>query len=57
MEKTCEYAYRKNGDVSLHCRYLTEKKARHDWCAHQYLCSRTKKWEVSNGASHCKIKT
>lgn len=42
MEKTCEYAYRKNGDVSLHCRYLTEKKARHDWCAHQYLCGRTK---------------
>lgn len=57
MEKTCEYAYRKNGDVSLHCRYLTEKKARHDWCAHQYLCGRTKKWEVSADSSHCKIKT
>lgn len=57
MEKTCEYAYRKNGDVSLHCRYLTEKKARHDWCAHQYLCARTKKWEVSAESSHCKIKT
>lgn len=25
----CKYAYRKNGDVSLHCRYLTEKGARH----------------------------
>jgi len=24
----CKYAYRKNGDVSLHCRYLTEKGAR-----------------------------
>lgn len=22
----CKYAYRKNGDVSLHCRYLTEKR-------------------------------
>lgn len=57
MQGTCEYAYRKNGDVSLHCRYLTEKKARHDWCAHQYLCGRTKKWEVSAESSHCKIKT
>lgn len=31
----CKYAYRKNGDVSLHCRYLTEKGARQgkkaDW--------------------------
>ena len=56
MEKTCEYAYRKNGDVSLHCRYLTEKKARHDWCAHQYLCGITKKWEVSAESSHCNSK-
>ena len=53
----CEYAYRKNGDVSLHCRYLTEKGERHDWCAHQYLCARTKKWEVSDGEAHCKMKT
>lgn len=57
MGHYCKYAYRKNGDVSLHCRCLTEKGERHDWCAHQYLCARTKKWEVSDGEAHCKIKT
>lgn len=56
MNGKCEYAYRKNGDVSLHCRYLTQNGARHDWCAHQYLCGRTRRWEVSEGAYGCDVR-
>lgn len=52
----CEYAYRKNGDVSLHCRVLAGKGERRDWCAHQYLCKRSRMWEVSDGAARCEIR-
>lgn len=52
----CAYAYRKIGDVSLHCRFQSDRGDRHDWCAHQYLCKRTKRWEVSDGASKCEIR-
>ena len=53
--KNCEYAFRKNGDVSLHCRLLeTDKNG--DWCAHQYMCNQTKKWEVSQQGRTCRVK-
>lgn len=52
----CKYAYRKAGDVSLHCRILEKKERERDWCAHQYLCKRTRRWEVSGGAIQCEIR-
>ena len=52
----CEYAYRKNGDVSLHCRILAEQDDRRDWCAHQYLCKRSRMWEASDDAGRCEIR-
>ena len=56
MNGTCEFSYRKNGDASLHCRFQSDRGDRHDWCAHQYLCARTKRWEVSDGAARCEIR-
>ena len=53
--KNCPFAYRKNGDVSLHCRKLDGKPS--DYCAHQYLCNRSRKWEVSPKAAKCPLKT
>ena len=49
----CRYAYRVSGDVSVHCRVLQEKGARHDYCVHQYLCNRTKRWETSKDDRSC----
>lgn len=51
----CKYAYRVIGDVSLHCMAQKESGARHDYCAHQYLCAQTRRWEVSSGAGKCEI--
>lgn len=51
----CRYACRVKGDVSVHCRILQERGARHDYCAHQYLCNRTKRWETSQEAISCEI--
>ena len=40
----CGFAYRKMGDVSIHC---TAQKKPFDYCAHQYMCHQTKRWELS----------
>lgn len=43
MAEKCKYAYRKNGDVSVHCRLVEGK---FDYCAHTYFCSNTSRWEA-----------
>jgi hypothetical protein len=53
--KNCPFAYRKNGDVSLHCRKLAGEKGG-DFCAHQYLCNITRKWEVSPQGKRCPVR-
>lgn len=52
--KNCPHAYRKPGDVSVHCRRLADKKQ--DYCAHQYLCNMTRKWEVSDKGRTCVVR-
>lgn len=55
--KNCPYAYRKSGDVSVHCRVLTEdKNSSQDYCAHQYLCNMSRRWEVSTKGQTCTVK-
>lgn len=56
MSEHCAHAYHKPGDVSLHCRILEKKDEKRDWCAHQFLCKRTRQWEVSDGAIQCEIR-
>lgn len=49
--KNCPYGYRKPGDVSVHCRKLDKMTS--DYCAHQYLCRVSNKWEVSPQGKQC----
>ena len=53
--KNCEYGYRKPGDVSVHCRLLMDC-GKNDYCAHQYLCRVSNRWEVSNQGKSCPVK-
>lgn len=54
MSENCPNAYRKKGDVSLHCRALEGQ--RFTQCAHQYLCPRTRRWEATPDARKCKLR-
>lgn len=50
----CAKAYRKAGDAALHCTAVPDKRT--DYCAHQFLCQKTGKWEVSPVGAHCPLK-
>ncbi len=41
--------------MSIHCRLL-EGERNGDWCAFQYLCNQTRKWEVSQQGRTCRVK-
>jgi hypothetical protein len=51
---TCQYAYKKHGDVSVHCTLL--KPFASDYCAYQYLCNQTRRWEVSKRSNECSVR-
>ena len=51
---TCKYAYKKHGDVSVHCTLL--KPFASDYCAYQYLCNQTRRWEVSKRSNECSVR-
>ena len=53
MACRCKNAYRKNGDVSVHCLAIAGDN---DYCGHQYSCPVTGQWEV-NCSSECTLKT
>jgi len=53
MGERCVYAYRKKGDVSVHCRRMNNTM---DYCGHQYMCPNTRRWEV-NKAQPCALRT
>lgn len=52
MAENCAYAYRKRGDVSVHCKLIN---GQFDYCTNMYMCSNTKRWEV-NKAAQCAIR-
>lgn len=55
--KNCEFAYKKPGDVSVHCKIILEQEeAVTDYCPYQYLCNRSRKWEVSPSGRTCRIR-
>ena len=51
----CPYAYRKIGDVSLHC-CADEHNSESDWCAHQFFCPDTGRCEVSPDGARCPLR-
>lgn len=54
-KENCPHAFRKPGDVSLHCKKLAGGKFS-DYCAHQYLCHQTKRWEATKVAKDCPLR-
>lgn len=52
MAYNCPLAYRKKGDVSLHCHGLPQGN---DWCGFQHFCGVTKMWENTDKARSCLI--
>lgn len=53
MPERCKYAYRKAGDVSLHCVLLNKYTS--SQCAYQYYCNKTRRWEVNQDAGKCNV--
>ena len=49
----CKHAYRKPGKNTLHCDIQTKQGGKWDFCAHQYLCGMTKRYELSREANSC----
>lgn len=52
MAEKCEFAYRINGINAVMCRVV---KGSAPYCAHQYMCHNTKRWEADNQA-YCSLK-
>ena len=47
MNEKCEFAYRKNGINAVMCRVV---QGNYPYCAHQYMCHNTKRWEADKQA-------
>lgn len=54
MSEKCPYAYRKRGDVSIHCKLM--EYARFTYCGHSYFCGVTRRWEASDEAANCTVR-
>lgn len=52
-KENCPYAYRKLGDVSIHCKKIEGSM---DYCAYTYMCPHSKRFEVSPAGQSCKLK-
>ena len=51
----CKLMYRKPGKDTAHCKVQAEKGGQWDFCAHQYFCHRTNKWELTDKANACPL--
>lgn len=51
----CRHAFRKRGDVSLHCKKLENEQF--SYCAHQYFCHQTRRWEATPHAEDCPLRS
>lgn len=55
VKENCPHAFRKRGDVSIHCEILAQE-TRADYCGHQYLCRQTRRWEATKQAADCPLR-
>lgn len=51
----CDKAYRKPGKNTLHCEIQTANGGKWDFCAHQYFCQNSKRYELSKEANDCPL--
>lgn len=53
----CPLMYRSTAAGSLHCKAQTSRREeKKDYCAHQYYCPQTRRWENTQAAQKCAIK-
>lgn len=45
MAEKCKQAYRKRGSVAVYCKAI---EGDNDYCAHQYLCPASQRWEANS---------
>ena len=51
----CQYAYRKPGKDTVHCSIQTAQAKKWDFCAHQYLCNQSRRYEMNADANGCAL--
>ena len=56
MGGNCKHAYRKPGRKEVFCEIQSKMGKPFDFCAHQYMCSRTKQYELNENAADCPAK-
>lgn len=56
--ENCPFAYRQIGDPNVHCRKLQEQAhIRWTYCAHQFDCRQTGRWEATKNPNECKYRS
>lgn len=53
VKENCPNAFRKLRDVAIHCKLLN---GANDYCAHQYYCPNTGRWEATTLANECPLR-
>lgn len=57
IKENCPFAYRQYGDKNVHCRKIQEiPYVRWTFCAHQYECRRSGRWEATKNPKDCKYR-
>lgn len=51
----CANAFRSAYDNVVHCRVQADGAKKWDFCAHQYLCNRSRRYELDVSASQCAL--
>lgn len=52
----CTEAYRKGGRNSVHCKLQANTDGKWDFCAHQYFCTHSNQWELTEQANDCPLR-
>lgn len=57
MQKgACDRAVRKPGSNAVHCTIQAERGGQWDFCAHQYYCNQSRRWEMTSQATRCPLR-
>ena len=52
---SCPNLYRKPGKDTVHCKAMTDKGARWDFCKYQYFCRASNRYETTKDAATCSV--
>jgi hypothetical protein len=52
----CQQAYRKGGSNAVHCKIQQERGGKWDFCAYQYFCKKSNRYEMSAEVAKCRLR-